>query len=101
MLAYSVPTPPSPVTRTVVTVGGSHSSVVVKSDRNAHTSSTPVEVVMVFSIVGIALRLVGRVSATPAGRGRQVREMTVHYPPPNSGNRGRPGAPPGSRSRGP
>jgi hypothetical protein len=26
----------------VDTVGGSHPSVVVKSDRNAHTSSTPV-----------------------------------------------------------
>jgi len=37
----------------VETAGGSHCSVVVKSDRNAHTSATPDEVVTVCSILGM------------------------------------------------
>ena len=40
VLSYAVPTPPSPETRTVRTVPGSQSFVVVKSDRYSATRLT-------------------------------------------------------------
>src|SRR5205085_839571 len=73
-------TPPSPLIRTVDLVGGSHVSVLVKSDRNSHTAWGVAVVVTDLSILGMVSSLVDVLVVRIPGHPDVIPRSSRHRP---------------------